>query len=124
MVTFGDQLAALVLELVKNMAARKGQEIDAEAAELLIKSMYVDDLCGGGSWEQVLRFRGLKNEDGTFSGTLSQILSAVGLKTKLIVTTGESDPEILEKFEGKVLGHGWDTREDKLAFKITVNLSA
>ena len=80
-VTFGDQLASLILELVKNIAAGKGVQIDPEAADLLLKSMYVDDLLGGGSWDQVQRFRGLQNDDGTFTGTLSQILSTVSLKT-------------------------------------------
>ena len=54
-VTFGDQLASLILELCKNRAAELGWQLDPEAADLLKNSMYVDDLCGGGSPEQVAR---------------------------------------------------------------------
>ena len=123
-VTFGDQLASLILELVKNRAAELGKEVDPEAAELLVSSMYVDDLLGGGSWEQVSRFRGTRQEDGSFDGTLAQILGKVGLKAKVIIVTGECDHEILKDYDGKVLGHTWEPQEDTLHFKITVNLSA
>ena len=37
--TFGDQLASLILELVKNCAAEMGMEVDAEAANLLKRAM-------------------------------------------------------------------------------------
>ena len=51
--TFGDQLAALILELSKNIAAEHGNSVDPEAVALLISSTYFDDICGGGSPEQV-----------------------------------------------------------------------
>ena len=122
-VTFGDVLASLILELAKDKAAALGDPVDKEAAELLRSSMYVDDLLGGGSWEQVARFRGEQKEDGSFSGTLPKILSLVGLVAKVIVVSGECDPEILDKFGQKVLGHVWNPRDDKLSFKLAVNLS-
>ena len=40
-----------------------------------------------------------------------------------MVVSGECDPEVLEQFGGKVLGHAWCPRTDKIEFKVTVNLS-
>ena len=49
--TFGDQLAALILELTKKMGADLGKEVDNEATQVLEESTYVDDVMGGGSPE-------------------------------------------------------------------------
>ena len=62
-------------------------------------------------------------EDGTYTGTLPTILAEVGLRCKVIVTSGETDHAILEAFGGKVLGHIWDPQEDLLKFDLKVNLS-
>ena len=51
--TFGDQLASLILELAKNLAAKLGQAVDPEAVLVLLLSTYVDDIVGGGTPEQV-----------------------------------------------------------------------
>ena len=48
-VTFGDQVAGLVLEIVKSLAADLGQKIDMEASEQICRHTYVDDGTGGGS---------------------------------------------------------------------------
>ena len=56
MVTFGDQIAGLVLELVKKLAADLGTGIDSEASEQIRCRTYVDDGAGGGSRLQVERF--------------------------------------------------------------------
>ena len=122
--TFGDQLAALILELAKNIAADEGRDEDPEAVEILITSTYVDDLCGGGTQAQVDRFKGTKLPDGSYSGTLPRILSNVGLNTKVVVQSGETDKDALDMFGNKVLGHGWDPTLDKLIFEFVVNLSA
>ena len=61
--TFGDQLAPLILELAKNMAAHEGRDVDPEAVEVLVTSTYVDDVCGGGTKAQVDRFKGTKLPD-------------------------------------------------------------
>ena len=92
--TFGDQLAALCLKLAKRIAADKGMKIDAETAQLLLESCYVDDLLGGGTEEQVDRYMGTRLSDGTYSGTLSTILSAVGLSHKAMIRRGETDQAI------------------------------
>ena len=100
--TFGDQLASLILELCLNRAAELGKTVDSEAALLLQLSRYVDDVLGGGDKAHVDRFQGNLLPDGTFDGTLPTILRKVGLSTKLMVRSGENDPYVLEKFDGKV----------------------
>ena len=55
-VTFGDQIAGLILELVKRLAAQLGQGIDAEASHQIRFKTYVDDGAGGGTRDQVNRF--------------------------------------------------------------------
>ena len=57
-VTFGDQIAGLVLELIKKLAADLGEEIDSEASFQIRNKTYVDDGAGGVSRSQVERFRG------------------------------------------------------------------
>ena len=59
-VNFGDQIAALCLELAKKITADKGRSLDKLACQLLIEAMYVDDFLGGGSLEEVLRMKGTK----------------------------------------------------------------
>ena len=67
MVTFGDHIAGLVLELVKGLAANLGEGIDAEASHQIRAKTYVDDGLGGGTREQVERYRG-KLVDGRYDG--------------------------------------------------------
>ena len=107
----------------KSVERKLGFEIDEEAADLLRKAMYVDDLLGGGTSDQVIRFKGELTSDGLHTGTLPKILAQVGFKSKVIMTSGEADPAVLEQFGGKVLGHSWDPTSDQLKFKLTVNLS-
>ena len=42
-VTFGDRIAGLVLELVKSLAANLGEDIDADASHQIRAKTYVDD---------------------------------------------------------------------------------
>merc|ERR1712239_17561 len=121
--TFGDQHASLILELTKKWSAVLGREIDPQAAVLLELSTYVDDTLGGGSPEEVARFKGVQRPDGSYTGTLPVILSLVGLIPKVLMESGETDPEILEQFGSKVLGHEWATPSDELIFRLAVNLS-
>ena len=57
-VTFADQIAGLVLELIKKLAADLGAEIDREASFQIRNKTYMDDGAGGGTRSQVERFRG------------------------------------------------------------------
>ena len=120
--TFGDQIAALVLELIKKLAAQLGESIDAEACVQIRSKTYVDDGAGGGNRAQVDRYRG-ELVDGHYNGTIPTILGLVGLKLKTMVASGDSDPDTLALLGDKVLGHVWKPTEDKFVFKIPVNLS-
>ena len=121
-VTFGDQVAGLVLELVKKMAAELGTSVDEEACSQIKYHTYVDDGAGGGSREAVERFRG-QRVNGVYDGTLARILSLVNLNLKVMVASGDSDPEILALLGDKVLGHTWWPTSDEFMFKVLVNLS-
>ena len=57
-VTVRDQIAELVLKLVKKLAAELYQSINPEACDLIRYRTYVDDGAGGGSRSQVERFSG------------------------------------------------------------------
>ena len=47
-VTFGYQIAGIILELVKSRAAQLGEEIDLNASSQIGRRTYVDDEAGGG----------------------------------------------------------------------------
>jgi len=121
-VTFGDQIAGLILELVKKLAAELGLDIDAEACYQIARKTYVDDGAGGGTRAQVERFRG-ELVDGFYNGTLARILALVGLKLKVMVASGDTDREKLELLGEKTLGHIWRPTTDKLVFVFVINLS-
>ena len=121
-VTFGDQVAGLALELVKGLAADLGQDIDPEACIQIRRKTYVDDGAGGGTRAQVERYRG--NEvDGSYDGTIAQILCKVDLKLKIMVASGDSDKDKLDVLGDKVLGHIWLPTDDKFVFRVAVNLT-
>ena len=61
-VTFGDQAAGLILELVKGLAADLGQNIDGEAAYQIKRKTYVDDGASDGSREQASMWTGTTME--------------------------------------------------------------
>ena len=69
------------------------------------------------------RFRG-NYVDGCYDGTLARILGLVNLKLKVMVASGDSDPEIIALMGEKVLGHTWRPTEDQFVFKVKVNLSS
>ena len=47
----------------------------------------------------------------------------VGLKLKVMIASGDSDQERLDILGDKVLGHIWWPTEDKIVFRIVVNLT-
>ena len=71
---------------------------------------------------QVIRFRG-NLVNGQYDGTLPQILGLVGLSLKVMVASGDRDPDVLELMGDKILGHVWKPTEDKFIFRILVKLS-
>ena len=120
-VTFGDQVAGLILELVKGLAAELGKEIDEEACRQIKKCTYVDDGACGGSRDTVERLRG-NLVDGEYTGTLARIFKLVKLRPKVMVASGDSDQELLDILGNKVLGHVWYPTEDKFVYRVVVNL--
>ena len=122
-VHFGDRCAATQLEVGKDLAAEAGEEIDPEAAVCIKDDTYVDDGVTGGSKEQVSRFIGNKNEDGTFDGTIPQILSKGKFKVKAMTYAGDTDQSQIDLLGSNVFGYIWQVTEDRMAVKFPVNLS-
>ena len=120
-VAFGDVAASLILELAKNRVADRGLELgmDPVAVEKLKQDVYVDDYCGGGEHEEVLRMRGsCKEEDGklVYDGSFANILSLGGFRAKSYVISGDDNhPAALESL-GPVLGHVWEPSRDWIFF--------
>ena len=71
--TFGDLAAGLLLEAAKRRAADEGEQLDPLAAKRLRDNVYVDEICGGGSPEEVEKIVGEEAEGGD-TGTLGKIL--------------------------------------------------
>ena len=123
--TFGDVPAAVILELVKSLAAQKYKQIDLVAAKRIENDSYVDDNLTGGDVQEVERMMGnCTKVDGKFlyDGTISQILEKVGLRAKVFVKSGENNREFIDKLGGQVLGHVWEPQKDEIIFRLKVNL--
>ena len=83
----------------------------------------MDDGVTGGTWEQVSRFIGIKTENGTFNGTMPQILSKGNFKVKAMTYSGDTDQSQIDLLGSNVFGYTWHVTEDKMAVKFPVNLS-
>ena len=125
-VAMGDRPAACILELVKDVAATMGEEIDAETAAKIKEDTYVDDGCSGGSKEDVDKMIGdfEELEDGSllYNGTVQQILSKVSFQLKMMIRSGDNDDRALAKMGGAILGHKWNPLDDEFIFEIKVYL--
>ena len=86
---------------MKFLSAQLGESIDPEACIQIRRKTYVDDGAGGGTREQVNRYRG-ELVDGQYNGTIPTILGLLGLKLKAMVASGDTDPEMLELMGDKV----------------------
>ena len=122
-VAFGDIPAANCLEIGRDLTAEEGSEIDPVAARKIKDDSYLDDNVGGGTAEEVKRMKGVRLPDGTFTGTMRQILDKGGLKMKVIVSTGEPDEAVKHLIGNKVLGYSWNATDDSMAVKFVVHLS-
>ena len=60
-------------------------------------------------------------EDGSFSGTIPQMMKKVGPKPKTIMKSKSSDQESLDKLSDKVLGYLYNPVDDKLGISFTFN---
>ena len=125
-VAFGDLPASVLLELVKELATKVGVTIDEETARKISEDSYVDDNLSGGTPEEADKMIGnCEKVEGKFvyNGTVSKILGLVGLTPKVIVRSGDKDPEKIDKLGGRVLGHTWIAEQDQLVFKLSINLN-
>ena len=117
---FGDQPSSCILKIAKDLTALAGEDINKVAARCILKDTYVDDGATGGDEETAKRLIGevSTNEDGslTYTGTLSQIFRKGGFHLKMIVKSGETNPEALRRMGGTVLGHKSSPIEDVFTF--------
>ena len=103
------------------MTALAGEDIDKVAARCILKDTYVNDGAMGGDKETAERLIGevSTKDDGslTYTGTLSQIFKKGGFCLKMIVKSGETNPEALKRIGRSVLGHKWSLTEDVFTFQ-------
>ena len=121
-VSFRDKPAAVFLEIVIRKTAEMFWEIDPEGASKIIMDRYVDDFATGGFMHQISRFVGTEMANLQCNGTIPSILSHGSLQLKVIVTSGETNPEKIAKLGNSVLGIGWDPPSDNISMNLTVNL--
>ena len=119
---FGDIPAAVQLEVGKRLCAEAGVDIDEEASERIIRDTYVDDGATGGSTGQVERFRGKKDKDEKYDGTIPEILGLGGLEVKAMMVSGEEDADAIDKLGKKVLGIDYDIKNDLFTFPLEVQV--
>ena len=120
-VSFGDKPAGVFLEIVINQAADKFQKIDPQAANKIKNDRYVDDITTGGTPSEVDKMAGKRsNTENKFKtdGTLPAILSKGNLNLKAVVTSGETDREVLDKLGNSVLGIKWEAGLDLISIEI------
>ena len=122
-VHFGDQCAATQLEVGKDIVADAGAHIDREASEKIKNDLYVDDGLTGGDHDQVVRMVGEKLPDGTFSGTLSRILSLGNYKIKALTVSGSKKSLDSDLMGDRVLGYSYNVETDMLGLKFDMNIS-
>ena len=122
-VSFGDRPAAAFLEIAIRRTAQCHTSIDPLAAERICNDRYVDDLATGGSPAEVSRFKGKEITDCQFDGTIPTILAKGSLRLKVMVSSGETDPNKISKLGGKVLGLPWDPSTDTITIHLPVCLT-
>ena len=122
-VSFGDRPAAALLEIALKKTANISRELDPEAADRILNDRYVDDFASGGTPTQVSRFIGNELEDFQCDGTLPTILSKGSFRLKVIVGSGEQNPQKLAKLGKKVLGLGYEATSDKIYIDLSVSMS-
>ena len=122
-VAFGDKPAGEFLELGKALTADAGHAIDPIAAERIKKDSYVDDHITGGSPSEVKRMMGNRLGDGSYDGTVCQILKKGNLKVKVMVPSGELDDTAKDLLGNKVLGYSWNATSDNMAVTLSINTS-
>ena len=120
-ISFGDKPAGVFLDIVINKAAEKFEAIDPLAAKKIKTDRYVDDFPTGGSPSEVKKMAGERtdpNDKFKTDGTLARLFSDANLNLKAVVTSGEDDPEIINKLGKYVLGMKWDPTNDLVSIEM------
>ena len=116
--TFGDKPAPAMAQTAQQKTAAEGEKRFPEAAEVLKKNTYMDDICD--SVHSVKQARKLTTE-------IDEVLHKGGfhvkgwLSNRTLKMDGENTSETDEserKFEEKVLGTVWNHRDDVFGFKV------
>ena len=68
--------------------------------------------------------RGFKRPDGSYTGTLPQILSLGGFRAKALVASGDCDQEEEQALGGKFLGVSYSPQEDLIHMEIRTKVRA
>ena len=120
-VAIGDYPSSCILKIAKDLTAYTGEDIYEVVAKCISKDTYVNDGATGGDQETAKRLIGEVSiiEDGslTYTGTLSQIFQKGGFCLKMIVRSGETNPEALRRMGGSVLGHKRSPTKDIFTFQ-------
>ena len=123
-VTFGVQVAAVLLEAAKKRVSEVGKEVDPEAARLLVEASLVDDGCTGGTPEACRRMRGRRTAEGLYTGTVAQLLGVGGFRPKFMVHAKNCSEEEATSLDGKVLGIAYDAMGDTISFKFNCEIKS
>ena len=67
--------------------------------------------------------KGVRDNEGQYSGTLAKIMGHGGFKVKVMVSSGETDQEAKDMIGDKVLGYSWDATTDEMAVTFPINLA-
>ena len=104
-VQFGDRPAAALMTIAVEKAAKSYEAVTKdlklsvsevkEDSKKLLQDTYVDDGTTGGSRKQIERMIGIKQEDGSYSGTIPAMMKKVRLKLKTIVYSVSQDQDAL-----------------------------
>lgn len=114
---FGNTPDALALSLGLELTARKGKQIDEQAASQLTRNNLADDVGGGAEPEDIARMRGEKTSDG-YTGTVPKVLACGGFRAKALVPSHCDDEEEADSMGDRFLGLGYDPRHDDIIIKI------
>ena len=119
--TFGDKPAPAMAQIALRKTAEENKKDYPEAAEVLIKNSYMDDICG--SVDTVAQAQKLTRD-------LDKVLDSGGFgvkgwtSNKLLTKTENQENEFKmfqEEVEEKVLGVIWNYVTDEFSFKVKVD---
>ena len=72
---------------------------------------------------EVKTMMGERCSNGSYKGTVSQILATGGLKVKVMIPSFKTDKNAMDTLGHRVLGYQWNAREDSMAVSLPINTS-